>query len=195
MQNLDDQICTLLKQHKVEGLKLLFDVYYRPLVLWADTYLNQLDYAEDVVQDFFVKLWERGLGDKLVAQTLKSYLFTAVKNRALNVLERFDPLKEAYDVASVNCIQFEYDDLTEKLLGKVEAEIEKLAPRSREVVKGVYVEGLSYKEVAQKLDITVSTVKTLLVNALKQLREACVHVNEILMLFFSKKLRFDSTVL
>ena len=188
MRNLDNEICNLLKQHNVEGLKLLFSVYYRPLVLWADTYLNNIGHAEDVVQEFFVKLWEKKFGDRLSALTLKSYLFTAVKNQALNVLEKFDPLKETCDVALVNHFQVEYDDLTEELLSRVKAEIKKLSPRSQEVVNGVYLEGLHYKEVAQKLGISVSTVKTLLVNALKQLRTSCEHINEILTFILYKKI-------
>lgn len=52
------------------------------------------------------------------------------------------------------------------MLAKVEFEIEKLPPRTKEVVCGVYVDGLQYKEIAQKLDVSVATVKTLLVNAL-----------------------------
>ncbi len=187
MQKLDNEICTFLKQRKVEGLKLLFDEYYRPLVLWADTFLNDVDGAEDLVQEFFVKLWEKNLGEKLFARTLKAYLFASVKNRALNIREKFDPLKEAYDVTSIDRIQIEYDDLTENMLAKVESEIEKLPPRTKEVVCGVYVDGLQYKEIAQKLDVSVATVKTLLVNALKQLREKCVHVDEVLMLIFLKK--------
>ena len=38
----------------------LYDCYYTELVLWADTILNDMDMAEDLVQDLFVALWEKG---------------------------------------------------------------------------------------------------------------------------------------
>lgn len=37
----------------------LYDRYYDELVLWADTILNDMGAAEDLVQDFFVRLWEK----------------------------------------------------------------------------------------------------------------------------------------
>ena len=170
MQESDDKICLLLQNGKEEGIDLLFVKYYKSLVLWADTFLNDIVKSEDIVQEFFVKLWERHLIADLRPDTLKYYLFTSVKNLALNALEKVDPLKKAYDVNLIDTPQIEYDDLTEELLCRVESEIEKLPPRSRDIVKAIYMEGLRYKEVADKFNISVATVKTLLVNALKKLR-------------------------
>lgn len=53
MQLSEESICTLLKKRDPKGLECLFDQYYRPLVLWADTFLNNIQQAEDTVQDFF----------------------------------------------------------------------------------------------------------------------------------------------
>lgn len=193
MQGSDDKICLLLQNGKEEGIDLLFVKYYKSLVLWADTFLNDIVKSEDIVQEFFVKLWERHLIADLRPDTLKYYLFTSVKNLALNALERVDPLKKAYDVNLIDTPQIEYDDLTEELLCRVESEIEKLPPRSRDIVKAIYMEGLRYKEVADKFNISVATVKTLLVNALKKLRANSAGVDSILLHFFLKKsaIRFN----
>ena len=193
MQGSDDKICLLLQNGKEEGIDLLFVKYYKSLVLWADTFLNDIVKSEDIVQEFFVKLWERHLIADLRPDTLKYYLFTSVKNLALNALEKVDPLKKAYDVNLIDTPQIEYDDLTEELLCRVESEIEKLPPRSRDIVKAIYMEGLRYKEVADKFNISVATVKTLLVNALKRLRANSTGVDSILLHFFLKKsaIRFN----
>lgn len=183
----DHEICVLLQKGKEEGIDLLFNKYYRGLVLWADTFLNDMAKSEDVVQEFFVKLWEKHLTTELHPDTLKSYLFTSVKHIALNSLEKVDPLKRAYDVNRIDRPWIEYNDLTEEMLCQVEQEIEKLSPRSRDIVKAVYVEGLHYKEVAEKYNISVATVKTLLVNALKRLRTNSTHTDSSLLLFFLKK--------
>lgn len=184
----DHEICVLLQRGKEKGIDLLFNKYYRGLVLWADTFLNDMAKSEDVVQEFFVKLWEKHLTTELHPDTLKSYLFTSVKHIALNSLEKVDPLKRAYDVNRIDRPWIEYNDLTEEMLCQVEQEIEKLSPRSRDIVKAVYVEGLHYKEVAEKYDISVATVKTLLVNALKRLRTNSTHTDSSLLLFFLKKI-------
>lgn len=54
MQISDKSICRLLLEHNSHGMELMFQYYYRPLVLWADTYLNDIAAAEDLVQDFFL---------------------------------------------------------------------------------------------------------------------------------------------
>lgn len=64
----------------MEGMELLFTSYYKPLVVWADTFLRDVACAEDLVQDFFLKLWEAGRFERLLPETLRSYLFTAVRN-------------------------------------------------------------------------------------------------------------------
>lgn len=99
MRAIDQEICALLKERKIGGMELLFKEYYKPLVVWSATFLNDTQRAEDVVQDFFVKLWEKSLADKLLPDTLKSYLFTSVRNLSLNQLDKIDPLARACDVA------------------------------------------------------------------------------------------------
>jgi RNA polymerase sigma factor, sigma-70 family len=183
----DHEICVLLQEGKEKGIDLLFNKYYRGLVLWADTFLNDMAKSEDVVQEFFVKLWEKHLTTELHPDTLKSYLFTSVKHIALNSLEKVDPLKRAYDVNRIDRPWIEYNDLTEEMLCQVEKEIEKLSPRSRDVIKAIYVEGLHYREVAEKYDISIATVKTLLVNALKRLRANSTHTDTSFLLLFIKK--------
>lgn len=182
----DSVICSYLKKKDTKGLKYLFEEYYRPLVLWADTFLNDIALSEDLVQELFVKLWEQEFASSLLPATLKSYLYTAVRNRALNLLDKNDPLRLAYEVEDGMKCWEEYEDLQEEIFRKIEAALENLAPRSKEVVKGVYLEGLKYKEVAEKYQISVATVKTLLVHSLKTLRKEVGMAKSILMFFLSE---------
>lgn len=48
----------MLSSKNQKGMDLLFDAYYKPLVVWADTFLRDLNLAEDVVQDLFVSIWK-----------------------------------------------------------------------------------------------------------------------------------------
>ena len=159
MQVDDKLICKLLVGHDdPRGMEVLFNSYYRPLVLWADSFLGDIPAAEDLVQDFFVALWEQRA-------------YASVRNRALKLLEKRDPLREACGELNENAEVEDTDWLTEEILQAIEAEIEKLPPRTREVLKSVYLDGLSYRETADRFSISIATVKTLLVNALKYLRK------------------------
>ena len=171
MQVDDKLICRFLGEHDHRGMEILFEYYYRPLVLWADTFLSDIPAAEDVVQDFLVDFWEKRAYERITSGSIRGYLFAAVRNRALKLLEKRDVLREAGGVLPVLVNESDTDWLTEEILQAVEAEIEKLPPRMREVLRAVYIDGLSYRETAEKFVISIATVKTLLVNALKRLRK------------------------
>ena len=166
-----DKILVLLKQGDKHGLELLFRRFYRPLVMYALKFLPQQEEAEDVVQDFLVDFWEKRAYERITSGSIRGYLFAAVRNRALKLLEKRDVLREAGGVLPVLVDESDTDWLTEEILQAVEAEIEKLPPRMREVLRAVYIDGLSYRETAEKFVISIATVKTLLVNALKRLRK------------------------
>ena len=188
MRAIDQEICVLLKERKIGGMELLFKEYYKPLVVWSATFLNDTQRAEDVVQDFFVKLWEKSLADKLLPDTLKSYLFTSVRNLSLNQLDKIDPLARACDVACYESPWEEYDSFEDEVFRRVEVEIGKLPPRTREIIRSVYLKGMKYKEVAEELGISVATVNSLLVKALKTLRQQADNKDEIAVyLFFLEK--------
>lgn len=167
----DSGICILLNNRDLEGMKHLFEAYYRPLVLWSDSLLGDMQAAEDVVQEFFIRIWEQELYKNFVPGTIKSYLYTAVKNISLNRNRIHDPLKRAYDISQVDKPWEEYDNCTDKLFRKVEEAIGDLPPRSREIVRQIYIGGKRYQDVADELGISLSTVKTLLRKSLGQLRQ------------------------
>lgn len=190
----DQEICELLKERKIGGMELLFKEYYKPLVVWAATFLHDTQRSEDVVQDFFVKLWEKSFADKLLPDTLKSYLFTSVRNLALNQLDRIDPLRQACDVARYESPWEEYDSFEDEVFRRVETEIGKLPPRTQEIIRSVYLKGMKYKEVADELGISVSTVNSLLVKALKKLRQTTEKEGDIAVyLFFLEKRLLEIT--
>ena len=155
MQVDDKLICRFLKEHDPRGMEVLFEYYYRPLVLWADTFLNDIPAAEDIVQDFFVDFWEQRAYERITSSSVRGYIFAAVRNRALKLLEKRDVLREADGELPVLADESDAGWLTEEILQAM----------------AVYIDGLSYRETAEKFVISIATVKTLLVNALKRLRK------------------------
>ena len=172
MQQKDVQICDLLKNKDAKGMEFLFEEYYKPLVVWCDTFLNDISRSEDLVQDFLIKLWEKRIGEKLQPSTLRSYLFVSIRNLALNAKVKINPVRYVCDLGYFEKPWEEYDNIEEEVIQRIEREIKKLPSRSRDIIECVYLKGMRYKEVAAELNISVATVNTLLVNALKKLRQA-----------------------
>lgn len=164
------EICTLLLQEKSRGMDMLFHTYYKALVLWADTFLNHLARAEDVVQEFFIHIWEKGVYKELKPETLSSFLFTAVRNRCLNLLDKKEIFNHLTDIQDV-LLQFEeYNEHRDEMEMQILGKIEHLSPRSREIIHAVFVEGKKYREVAGELKISESSVKTVVHRSIRQLR-------------------------
>lgn len=183
MQIPDSTICSLLQQHNEKGMEYLFTRYYKPLVIWAASFLNNLPRSEDLVQDFFIKLWEKN-GYHLQPETLKSFLYISVRNLAFDRLEKKDPLRNASDISLFEKTWEEYDSIEEELLNHIKQEIEKLPERSKAIIQCVYLKGMRYKETAEYLGISVATVNTLLVNALKKIRQSNPQIGELPLLLF-----------
>lgn len=162
------------RRRKVGTLTIddLYDCYYNELVLWADTILNDMDMAEDLVQDLFVALWEKGIDRQLENKGVRAYLYTAVRNKAVRALKGERKTVDLPDIADMLMVWEDVDISRQQLFELVTGELEKLPPRSREVLEGIHLKNMKYAEVAEALGISVATVKTLLVRSLKTLRKS-----------------------
>lgn len=152
----------------------LFNYYYSSLCAFSMQYIDDHKSVEDLVQDFFVYLWIES--PKLQIRTsLKSYLFSAIKNRCLDY-QKHHKITEKYR----NYILFsanEDDNSTEHFLSEselrlaIQKSIGKLPPRCREIFEQSRLHGLLNQEIAEKLDISKRTVELQISNALKILRK------------------------
>ena len=129
--------------------------------------------AEEVVNDVFIAIWERHQ-DLLGLETLKSYLFRAVKNRSLNQISRnrlqFDEMREEMPVPSKEFSALDQMEAKESS-EKIKALIDKLPTKCKQVFLFSRVHELSYKEIAELMDISPKTVENQIGLALKFLKE------------------------
>ncbi len=170
-KNKDQEICVMLSSKNQKGMDLLFDAYYKPLVVWADTFLRDLNLAEDVVQDLFVSIWKDKVYLRFKPETLASFLYVSVRNRCFKRIEKRDVFRNASVLDHVDLVFEEYNERHDQIVSRVLEEMALLPERSREIMNCVFLEGLKYREVAERYGISVSTVKTLLGNSVKKLRE------------------------
>ena len=152
---------------------LIFGYYYSGLCAFVNRYINNPQAAEDIVQDLFVKLWSNA-PDLSIDVSLKSYLFTCVKNSALDFLKH-EKVKQGYALGS---IQPHSDVLPEDLWEFSETELQsvidqalaKLPPRTREIFTLSRVGGANNQQIADRLGLSKRTIELQISNALKSLR-------------------------
>ena len=126
--------------------------------------------SEDLVQDFFVRLWEKKLNENLEGERVRSYLYVAVRNMAVRKVKDQSRIRRIPDMSVVESV-WENEDVThDDMIDQVLKALDVLPPRSREVLECVHLKNMKYVEVAELLGISVATVKTLLVRSLKTLR-------------------------
>ena len=183
----DQDILASMRKDKTIGIQRLFDRYYRPLVLFADEFLKDRSAAEDLVQDFFVKLWEDDYLLKVTASTLGSYLYSAVRNRAISFLQKKDVLRNSQELGVIDISVDVVEDIDEERMDIVMKEVELLPERTRQVVERVMLRGLKYKEAAEELKISINTVKFALIEGTKRLRERLASMGPEVLFYFLRK--------
>ncbi len=174
------------KQEQLEMVQL-YDAYYLKMILWADTIVQDMDVAEDIVQELFIQIWEKGLYRELKNQHLQSYLYSAVRNKAIRILQQQKKIRYIPDLSIIENAWENTEHTHEEIEKKIEEELSKLSPKSREILECVHLKNMKYAEVADYMGISVSTVKTSLVRCMKALRSK-INGNILLGFFFLKKL-------
>jgi RNA polymerase sigma-70 factor (ECF subfamily) len=147
--------------------------YFPKLLLESNKYVKDIVVAEEIVQNVFVKIWERAV-DFAEITSVKSYLYRSVINASINHVNRQKNIEEHHQKILRNFTEEEVEELDEEneLIVMLYEEIEKLPPKCREIFKLNRFERLKYREIAEKLAIAEKTVENHVGNALKLLREA-----------------------
>ena len=185
----DAQIIALLQAGKKQGMNTLFERYYKPLVLFANTLLHDLPEAEDIVLEQFVKIWEKEL-----YHALSTFLFTIVKNACINQIAKQGLFTEQLDLPHYSIAEEESNQLDETAIETVLTAVRKLPEKTQRVVQLVMCQGCTYQETANKLDVSINTVKTLLKAGMKELRSELKGYKKIFLLFmlFPRKFQQNS---
>ncbi len=166
-------------------LEELFREHFSELSLYALRYVGDADTAREVVQNVFIALWDKR--DSVdTSRPLKPFLFTAVRNRCLNHL-RDSRYHEDLDSIAEETGEMTEEEPADTLQAQLYRAIGELPERSREIFEMNRFEGLTYREIAEELDISQKTVETLMSRTLKTLREKLKNLLVLLpwiMLFF-----------
>lgn len=158
----------------IKKFESVFRDLYAPLCGYVNKMINNKEVAEEIVQELFYKIWKDR--DSLNIKTsLKSYLYKSAHNRTLHYIEH-EKVKEKYVQHVTHTGQF--IENPEQAIQAAEMykiyldTLKKLPENCRNIFKMSRNEGLKYKEIAEKLSISVKTVEANMGRALKAFKQS-----------------------
>lgn len=178
----DNELLALLKSDDEKAFTEIYERYHSILYIYAHKKLENNLEAKDIVQDVLMNIWNKRYTLAITA-TLRSYLFTAVRNRILDIFAH-QKVEEKY-IDSLNNLIYtsspsDYKIREKEISAMIEQEINALPKRMREIFTLSRKEWLTNGEIATKLDISPHTVETQMKRALRQLRLKLGHITHLL---------------
>jgi RNA polymerase sigma-70 factor (ECF subfamily) len=188
----DRNLYLLLREGDEHAFQALFKKFYPALCHFAHQFLSDREQSEEIVQEMFVKLWEKRAVLN-IETSVKHYLFRSVRNHCLNQIQH-EKIKKQYAARVLENAQKEIETeqyfLEIDLVAKIEKCIDALPPKRKEIFRLSREQGLKYKEIAEELNISVKTVEAQMGLALKFLRDELKdYSNQFMTLFFLIKKR------
>jgi len=170
----DKKLIQRLKRGEEQAFRQIYIKYHKQLFSVALKILRSEELAEDAVHDVFIKLWNnRKKLDR--SGSLKGFLFTTVKNHVLNIVSSNKrKLKKHIELSyerDIDSKKTENVVILSKYRDVYQSAVEKLPEKRREVFELRVKEGLTNREVADYLEISIHTVKSQYYKASKFIRE------------------------
>ncbi len=169
-----------LEAGDIKAFEMLYNEQYTPLCHFAQRFVFDLDTAREIVQDVFIRIWEKRTS--LPAEISLTYLYTSVRNKCIDYLKHLNVenefkkkrIKEVLEPGnnSFNTIDHPLDGLiTKELENAIKDAIGSLPEKCREIFELSRFKGMKYREIAEELNISVKTVETQISRAFASLRK------------------------
>ena len=187
LENEDNDQFLFAQMHlgKEESFDFIFRKYYKVLVVQAIRFVHDQDSAQSLVQDCFIRFWEKrrelsGVGN------LYSYLFFMVRNRCIDHLREQHRNNHFLITSQADIPEYSEEEKIDAndLSSHLWQEIAKLPDRCRKAFEYSRIDGFTYSEIANKMGISNKAVEALVSRALKSLRANLVDFLAIVILFF-----------
>jgi len=189
----NESIGTLLAQRDEAAFEQMFKTYFKRLHAYAFTILRDEIQAEEMVQQVFFKLWERNVrkdsfGENLsLTGSISSYLYRAVHNESLNYIKH-QKVRSNHQLNVAYSMKNEVEHPAKKIMAgelekKIHAALNELPEQCRTIFQMSRFDELKYREIADKLGISVKTVESQMSKALRLLRVKLVDFLIFILLF------------
>ncbi|MEZ0453664.1 RNA polymerase sigma-70 factor [Sphingobacterium thalpophilum] len=189
----DHELLTLFNTSDERVLIEIYNRYWEKMLAVAFNRLGNLEEAEECVQDVLCKLWKLRSTFSLQNEKLSSYLARAVRNQTFNIIYQNRQKRqklEGYhqDESTIDLLSPERQLIIQELQQQIDRAIKNLPPQCQLVFVLNKNEGLTAKEIADKLNISENTVKSHLKKAKKDLGNNTEFLT--LLVFFSLYWRY-----
>lgn len=162
-----------MKKIDIKEFEILFREYYNDLCNFAAAYTKDDVNAEEIVQNVFYKIWEKRKTIK-IKTSVKSYLFSAVRNNCLQeikhqqiVRRHQEKVKQETNLSK----KTPFSDLVYSETYEIfDNTLNSLPERCKNIFKMSRFEGLKYREIAEKMSISIKTVEANMSRALRKFR-------------------------
>ncbi len=175
------------KKGDTKAFEKLFQKYHKKLYAFLFHLLHSKEDAEEIVQETFIKIWEKR-EDFIEGYSFDSFLFTVAKNAFLNLNRKKinrkvfeDHLNFLDEISSGRADDYVIFKETKEIINTI---IEGLPPKRKEIFFLRKIEGLSRKEIAEKLDISIITVDSQLMKANIYLKDQFKKYSLLLLILF-----------
>jgi len=181
VQGDDGDLAARLKRHEPAALAELYDRYGRLAYSLIYRIVKDVGAAEDLVQETFLRVWNRAQGFDAARGALGPWLLAVARNRAIDYVRSAGGkmAKGALELEHAEhpsvFVNFEADVLSQDRARRVHRALDRLNANQRHVIELAYFEGLSQSEIAERMSQPLGTIKTWVRTALKSLRE---HLSE-----------------
>lgn len=172
----DLEIFLAIQAQQVKALDVLYDRYGRLVYTTAVQILNNVEEAEDVTQEAFLRLWQRSEIYQPKRGSLSGFLITLTRSRALDRVrarkssdQKLQRIQTLSDCGSNYNPPLEFATVQERS-DLVRAALQQLSAADRQLLETAYYEEMSQSEIAERDGIPLGTVKSRARGALKKLR-------------------------
>lgn len=130
--------------------------------------------AEEVAQDVFLAMWAKAASFDATRGSARSWILTIAHRRAVDVVRREQASRDRLTRVAADDVHRPFDEVAELVLRRCEdrevrVALRALTPIQRQAVELAYYQGLTYRQVAQRLDVPLGTIKTRIRDGLRRL--------------------------
>lgn len=188
----DQELVTLLQSGNERAFDQLFRKFYPALCYFAKRYVPTQELAEEVVQDVMVKLWQRHESFDSYS-SLKAFLYISIKNGCLDIAtsEKRKLNRDSNWYLQQEQLEADVEEyiIQTEVLMEISQAIAMLPDQCRNIMKMSYEQGMSGKQIAEAMQITVSTVNNQKARGILLLRKILSYKGmATLMLIFNSKM-------
>jgi RNA polymerase sigma factor (sigma-70 family) len=173
-QRKDRELLRRISNGDEEAFTDMYERYAGAAFGLASRICGDKDLAEDVVQEAFLSIWRRPDSYKPERGSVAAYILGAVHHKAVDAVRHEEAVKRREHAAG-GPDEASHDDIAEEgwllvLRDQVRSAVDKLSDVQRQALELAYFEGLTYSEVAKRLEIPLGTAKTRLRDGMIKLR-------------------------